>query len=169
MCGIVCRVYFQMLRQFGNGFLHPFDDALGDLIGTVRIKVRIVCKIPGLSRIRSCRIVDESTFGSVRSQRLVQGTCHFIEIDQGNILFGCQPAHRFRIVFVCVADMSVGVETTTLGRSDKHRMRSACTRFVNECFQTGHEGVVSSFARPFLLLVVVTELHKEIISLFDLA
>lgn len=49
MCGIVCRVYFQMLRQFGNGFLHPFDDALGDLIGTVRIKVRIICKIPGLS------------------------------------------------------------------------------------------------------------------------
>lgn len=47
--GLYAGVYFQMLRQFGNGFLHPFDDALGDLVGTVRIKVRIVCKIPGLS------------------------------------------------------------------------------------------------------------------------
>lgn len=125
MCGIVCRVYFEMLRQFGYGFLHSFDDAFGYLISTVRIEMRIVGDILGLPRISACRIVDESTFGSVRSQCFIQSARHFIEIDQWNIFFGCQPAYGFRIIFMSIADVPVRIETAALGRSDEYRMRSA--------------------------------------------
>ena len=65
--------------------------------------------------------------------------------------------------------MSGRVKAPALGGSNQYGIYSTCPCFVDECFQTGHKRVVSSFSRTFLLLIVMSELHEEIIAFLHLA
>ena len=121
-----------------------------------------------LPRIGIGRIVYESMLGFLHSHSLIQNTRHGMQVYQRNIFLFRQPAHCIGKVKMGIFNLSIFIEAASLGRSYQYGVHSTGTGFINKGFQTCHKRIEGTFAGTFLLLIVVSEFHEDIISRFHL-
>ena len=86
----------------------------------------------------------------------------------GKIKHSEQPAYCIGKIQMSVFYLTIFIKATSLGRSYQYRLSTTGTSFIYKRFQACHKRVKSTFTRTFLLLVVMTELHKDIIARFHL-
>ena len=108
--------------------------------------------------------MHKSTLGFLHSHRFIQYAGHGMQIHQRNILFLRQPAYCIRKIEVGIFNLSVLIETATLSRRYQYRLYPTGTCLVYKCLQACHERIERTFTGSFLFLVVMTELHKDIVA-----
>ena len=87
-----------------------------------------------------------------------------MKLDDRNLLAGCYRTHGVRVVAVGFANVSVGVEAASLRRSDEEDMSVLFPYAIHEDFQVVGEVVPSTVAGAVLLLVIVAELHEDVVA-----
>ena len=161
----VLPVVTQITRQRAVDLLEPHDHHLGYLPGTKGIEVGIVSQRLFLPREGVGRIMHQRTLRPLLTKRLIEGCRHAGEVDDRHILPPGHSLHGLRIVAVGVLDGLVVVieEATGCGRAEDD-VASRFAHTVDEYLQIARIGIPGAVAGLLLLLIVVAELHDDIVA-----
>ena len=155
-----------MAHDWKANLLHPFHNHLADGVGTVWIEVGVVLQCLQLAWIGVGRIVHQRLLRTFHTHGFKQGAGHVVKLNHRNLFTAGNRTHGIRVVAVGLTDMPLAIERTALGWRHKHDGGFTGAGLVDKLLQTHREVVPSAGTGEFLLLVVMAELHEDIVTFF---
>ena len=153
-----------MLRERKAFGLDGRDHAFRELVGAVGIEMRVVLDVARHSFEGAGLVVDKGALGAFRTHRFVEDRAHPVQVEEDHVLATGHLFHRLRVVGVGFDDAAVGVEVAPVRRRNEHRDAAFRADLVDEDLELQREEVVAALAGAAEFLVVVAELHENIVA-----
>ena len=152
------------------GLADSLDDAAGQFVGSVVVEVGVVVDGVGLVGVGVGGVVHEGVGGGFGAEGFEEGLRHGVEVDEGDVLLGGDLADGFGVVAEGVGDVTGGVEGVAMHGGDEDGCGSGG---AGPGDVLGEEALVLVYRNYGLvrlgvdLLVVVVELHEEVVAGLD--